>query len=85
MEGTIIANKVGGLVGDVLFIADSMLLEDTRDYTDDSIIVQLWIAFSNREQIYDQIRYLDTDGNEVIRINNISGSAARRGASRAAE
>ena len=79
LEGTIIADKVGGLVGDVLFIADSMLLEDTRDYTDDSVLMRLWISFSNREKIYDQIRYLDTDGNEVIRINNISGSAAAVG------
>lgn len=76
LQGTIIANKIGNLVSDVLFIADSMLLEDTQNDADDAGLVRLWTAFSDRKQIYDQIRYLDTGGNEVIRINNSAGTAA---------
>jgi diguanylate cyclase (GGDEF)-like protein/PAS domain S-box-containing protein len=34
-----------------------------------------WQSFSNQKRIYDQVRFIDTKGNEIIRINNNNGSA----------
>ncbi len=68
VERTIILNRVNRLITDLLYISDSLKLTDmsTKDYSD---IEQQWKAFSDRKKIYDQIRYIDIDGNEMIRIN----------------
>ena len=68
IEKTIVSNKVNRLVTDVLYIADSLRLNDisSGDYSE---IEKQWMAFSNRKKIYDQIRYIDLEGNEIIRIN----------------
>jgi len=34
-----------------------------------------WSSFSEQKQIYDQVRYIDELGKEVVRINNKNGSA----------
>lgn len=68
VEQAIISNKVNRLVSDVLYISDSLLLSDAfgGGYSE---LEQHWLAFSNRKRIYDQIRYIDADGNEIIRVN----------------
>lgn len=68
VEKTIVSNKINRLITDVLYVADSLRLGDVGlgDY---SAIEKQWMAFSNRKKIYDQIRYIDLEGNEVIRIN----------------
>jgi len=68
IEKTIVSNKMNQLITDVLYIADSLRLDDisTGDYTK---LEEQWMSFSDRKEIYDQIRYIDIDGNEIIRIN----------------
>ncbi|WP_304508508.1 sensor domain-containing diguanylate cyclase [Anaerotignum sp.] len=68
VEKTIVSNKVNRLTTDVLYVADTLRLGDisSGNY---SGIEKLLLAFSDRKKIYDQIRYIDLDGNEVIRIN----------------
>lgn len=60
--------KINRLTADLEFISD--ILRDhfpsNNDFTE---IEAIWLAYSNRRAAYDQIRYLDLDGNEIIRIN----------------
>ena len=47
-------------------MTDCLRLNDngTTDYKE---VEKQWIAFSNRRTLYDQIRFIDVEGNEVIR------------------
>lgn len=60
--------KVSRLISDVFFISDSLRLSSIYD-SDLHELQQEWIAFANRKKVYDQIRYLDLNGNEIVRIN----------------
>ncbi|HPJ02766.1 MAG TPA: diguanylate cyclase [Candidatus Limiplasma sp.] len=68
LEKTTIANKINRRASDILFIADTLVLsgEMLGDY---QAIAKPWIAFSDRYKIYDQIRFLDSKGQEKVRIN----------------
>lgn len=63
-----ITYKINRLTSDLEFISDIM-----RDHypagNDFSDIESILLAYSNRRTVFDQIRYLDLDGNEVIRVN----------------
>ena len=61
-------NKLNKITTDLLFLSDCFRMYDNEneDYTE---IEKQWLAFSNRKASYDQIRFLDTDGKEVVRIN----------------
>lgn len=74
MGKSYIISRISGRVSDVLFIADSLLLS-MRTYDDNSYVKEEWIAFSNRKALYDQIRYIDQNGNEVIRVNYYTDGA----------
>jgi len=73
-EKAIISGKISRLVSDLLYISDSLQLDYPAD-GDYSRIEKQWTSFSDRKKIYDQIRYIDADGNEVIRINHGDGGA----------
>lgn len=68
VEKTIITNKVDRLATDLLYVTDALELGD-NSRSDYSTVADHWLAFSNRKMIYDQIRFIDVDGNEVIRVN----------------
>ena len=67
-ENTIISNKINRISGDLLYVTDCLRLNDdgTDNYAD---VEKLWLAFSNRRTLYDQIRFIDMEGEEIIRIN----------------
>ena len=67
-EDTIISNRIHRISGDLMFVADCLRLSDNGDGTSSDVQKHL-IAFSNRKAIYNQIRFIDTDGNEIIRVN----------------
>lgn len=68
VEQSIISSRIDRIVSDVLYIADNFKYNsiDTDDFKD---IENEWKAFSDRRKIYDQIRYIDIEGNEKIRVN----------------
>lgn len=68
VERAATSNRVNRLISDVLYVADILRLADTSsgDYSE---IETQWMVFSDRKTFYDQIRYIDLDGNEIIRIN----------------
>ena len=68
VEQKIIMNKLNKITTDLLFLSDCFRMYD-NEKEDYSEIEKQWLAFSNRKASYDQIRFLDTDGKEVVRIN----------------
>ena len=73
-ENAVISNRISRISGDLLYIADCFRLNDNGD-GDYSDIEKLWLAFSDRIMIYDQIRFIDADGNEIIRVNHTKSGA----------
>ncbi len=71
---TVIAGDIRGKTADLLFIADTLQL---YGYESDSLsqLEEQWTAFSSRKRFYDQIRYIDRDGNEKIRVNYTDNGA----------
>lgn len=71
---TVVASDIRGKTADLQFIADTLRLYGYE--TDDlSNLEEQWTAFSNRKRFYDQIRYIDRDGNEKIRVNYTESGA----------
>lgn len=66
-EHTVLSARLNKITGDLIFIRESLRLHDSEEGYDE--LIQEWIAFSNSRQMYDQIRYIDAEGNEVIRVN----------------
>lgn len=75
VEREIISNRVSRLVSDVLYTADNFQLNSAEgdDYAE---VKRQWLVFSERKKIYDQIRFIDLDGNERVRVN-YSGTGAQ--------
>lgn len=67
-EQYFIEYKISRLTNDLQFIYDSLQQNDADD-TDYSEVATLWRSYSNTRKVYDQIRFLDTDGNEIIRVD----------------
>jgi len=68
MEYSIVSARISSLVADTSYLHDiyATRLEDPAEYDK---IAQEWMVFSNKMHVYDQIRFLDADGNEKIRID----------------
>ncbi len=70
---TIMSQKTARLVSDLLYITDS--LRNYRNTDEYAALQQDWTAFANRKKVYDQIRYLDASGREVVRVNYAAAGA----------
>lgn len=70
-EQYFITYKFNRLISDLRFVYDSLLL----NYDDFSEVEALWLSYSKHRGVYDQIRYLDLSGNELIRIDAVPGGA----------
>ena len=73
-EKYFITYKINRLVSDLQFTSDTLssYFPDDGDFSD---VQNIWLAFSNRRGIYDQIRYLNRNGDEIVRINFRSHAA----------
>jgi diguanylate cyclase (GGDEF)-like protein len=67
-EHTVLSARLNKITGDLIFIRESLRLNEGAELGYDEL-EQEWVAFSNSRQIYDQIRFIDAEGNEVIRVN----------------
>lgn len=68
--------QVQSVITDLLVLANSpetavMITRDTPAARQQ--LAQLFSAFSSQKKIYDQIRYMDNDGREVVRVNLADG------------
>ena len=60
--------KFNRLTSDLRFVYDTLYFQFPND-NDYSSIEKLWKSYSDTRVVYDQIRFLDLDGNEVIRVD----------------
>ena len=67
-EKNVIANRINRIISDVLYISDTLTFNDSN-LDDFKNIQNEWKMFSDRKKVYDQIRYIDLEGKEKIRIN----------------
>ena len=68
VEQDILSYRIERVVSDVLYISDN-LSANNLDNDDFKNVENEWKSFADRKKIYDQIRYIDVEGNEKIRIN----------------
>ena len=68
---TLFATRMSRVISDLVFIRDSFRI--TADSgSDTSRFAELqaqWLAFANAKKLYDQIRFLNIEGDEIIRVN----------------
>ncbi len=76
-EKKIIQVKLDHLADDLRYIShETCLVDYVSGEGQLEEVIYNWILFSQSKDVYDQIRYIDTEGNERIRINNNNGSPA---------
>lgn len=68
VEKAYIVSNISERVTDTLYIADSLQLGAMEQDMFRGTTLE-WIAFSNRKAVYDQIRYINRNGDEIVRIN----------------
>lgn len=67
-EKYFITYKINRLTSDLQFIYD-MLEKQFSESSDLKPIEQMWLSYSDSRQVFDQIRFIDTQGNEVVRVD----------------
>ena len=67
-QGNILSYEVNRFANDLEFAAQifSVYSNDGKGY---DTVADIWKSFSHTEMIYDQIRYIDENGDERIRVN----------------
>ena len=67
-QNELLGKEFSMVLGDLHYLHH---IYDDRLYNNEDMdhIYKDWIEFSNQRRIYDQIRFIDKDGNEKIRIN----------------
>lgn len=76
-EKDIISDKVNRLISDLLYVTNALKIDDDGN-GNYSNVEKHWLAFSSDKVIYDQIRFIDLNGNEVIRVNYETSGATLR-------
>jgi diguanylate cyclase len=74
-----VVNLMSSIVGDLNTLANSSelgsyLYEET--ISNRSALEERWVEFSSSRTLYDQIRFIDGTGREIVRVNNKQGQAA---------
>ncbi len=72
LQKRIISFEFKEIVTDLLFLAEDRSLIDFLDYGGESRrqdLARLFLRFCDQQEIFDQVRYLDDSGKEVVRVN----------------
>jgi len=75
-----IVSDISSVVSDLLFLArhvEEQGVPDDLTYYDEKQITTEFLVFSEKKGLYDQIRYLDSSGKEIVRINFSGGKPHR--------
>ena len=69
--GAIITSRLSRIVSDLLYTKESFQIIKRTYTTQNNLdeIAMFWRAFTDKKKIYDQIRFLDLEGNEQLRVN----------------
>ncbi len=73
-----ISQELSSVVSDLMYLSSVFELE-YNDRDNSSQIVNTWKTFAEAKKVYDQVRFLDASGVEVLRINydNSTGKSAK--------
>lgn len=73
-QGQLMGTRFKDILGDLHYLNN---IYGSQLYTGDNyqVVETDWLEFSRQRKIYDQIRYLDSEGNEVIRVNYNNNSS----------
>ena len=77
-EYELLTSEIEAIRSDVLYLAEQELLQQFLA-GDEAARAQLageYVNFASRREVYDQIRFLDMDGKELVRVNFREGQAA---------
>ncbi len=77
LQNELLLSELHGVQSDLLYLADQELLQEFLS-DKESTRVKLekeYINFAQRKDLYDQIRFLDTAGQELVRVNYHAGEA----------
>jgi diguanylate cyclase (GGDEF)-like protein len=77
LQYKVISDNLSGIVGDLLFLSQQNELHEYLSSGDQSLLDKIgdeYISLSKQKYIYDQIRFLDSTGMEIIRVNNNHGA-----------
>lgn len=67
-ESNILSARINSAIGDLLFLSTNYEIQKDENKRGDEIARE-WQAFADNKRLYDQIRFIDQNGNEKIRIN----------------
>ncbi|KDR94613.1 diguanylate cyclase (GGDEF) domain-containing protein [Peptoclostridium litorale DSM 5388] len=74
MQKKMIEASLYGIVSDMMYIKESWIMQEfLLDSMKREGIEHQLLAFSKEKGIYDQLRFIDNDGNEIVRINYNEG------------
>src|SRR5262249_26972141 len=78
LHANIITRELDSIKSDLLFLSNEGILRNlvTQSNADKRALEDEYVLFSGRKGIYDQIRFLDMDGMEQIRVNYNDGAPA---------
>ncbi|MBC3764349.1 sensor histidine kinase [Neptunicella marina] len=64
--------ELSGVLSDLQYLKNQPLFRQyiNNPHSNRKSLQQDWLTFSTHRKIYDQIRFIDKDGNEAIRVNN---------------
>lgn len=71
-QSEIISDIFRNIISDLFFIADQSELEDiieNRNPDQMQALSSEWVSFLSSKDVYDQVRYIDENGMEIIRVN----------------
>jgi signal transduction histidine kinase len=76
LQEDIIRRELRSVESDVLYLANQAVLRDylSGRQANKKELQQEYVLFCRQRKLYDQIRYLDQDGLEIIRINDNKGN-----------
>ena len=80
IQKNMIGAKLEGVVADLMYIESSWVMQEFfADSTRRTALEKEMLVFSEKERIYDQIRFIDIEGDEIVRINYQGGKPAAVG------
>ena len=69
LKSEVVSSKMELILSDLIYLKEVMRLQIDKD-NDLRDIEKVWVIFSENRNIYDQIRFIDMNGNEKLRIDN---------------
>lgn len=75
IEKQLLADEFDNILSDLKFLSQIYQTHNDMGWTSEQIAEE-WLVFSSSMQFYDQVRFLNASGDEVIRINHKVGVSA---------